>query len=157
IASPEADSSSAVNFEFGFDDKGDGDRFSRGDGLTSQGGAKTEWRLATNDEENGRTSGKQRSSAVGRSSSVWEDGEKFWEELTKLENLGEKTARLRIERLANASPERCDSSSPERHSSMLGARGTGGVVSTTPKLRVQAPSAQGTPMSLYDQEGFLRF
>ncbi len=66
------------------------------------------------------------SPSAGRSSSVWEDGENFWQ-LVEGQHSATNNSDMPV----------------KRHL-------------TTPKVRIQAPSSQVTPVSLYDYKGFLK-
>ena len=98
------------------------------------------------------------SDAEGRSSSVWEGGEKFWAStpspppasLTVTPTIAKDTLRTPI------------SSALEVGKTVRGSKGTESIGRGPRRnalafsINVQPPSTQGTPGSLYDADGFLR-
>ncbi|OCL05295.1 hypothetical protein AOQ84DRAFT_413885 [Glonium stellatum] len=98
------------------------------------------------------------SDAEGRSSSVWEDGEKFWASTPSPPPLSPTGTPM----AANKALGTSISSSLDTGKAARGSKGADSVGRDPRRnalafsINVQPPSTQGTPGSLYDTDGFLR-
>lgn len=122
--------------------------------LTSQDDAGSDTNRTSSDAATS-AEGAVRPGLVKRASSVWEDGERFWDAAAaerrrmSMGEVGEEGA-ARAQRRSAGAPRSPKRRSDLRRSAILAA------AAVTPVVTVQAPSARGTPGSLYDQDGFLR-